>query len=279
MDLAAFFVIAAAGIPWAFASFLVVVAISFVKGGNLLVQAWFVSGVFVLIPASERLLVRGLQHLRPPTQSESRTLLQLWAGVARRAGIDPNRHTLWVQEAPTLNADASGGRIIAVTHAALGLPRVALAAVLAHELGHHVGGHAWIRLLTYWYSLPARLIVPALKRAGTVLVALRLRWLVALLLLIAGALLLRFAASWAAPTLLALLALPSLNRWIERRCDRFAADLGFGPELLETLRRRQSIEDRRVEGPSLSRWLSSRPTIASRISYLESYLVGEQPQT
>ncbi len=29
--------------------------------------------------------------------------------------------------------------------------------MLAHELGHHTGGHAWAGLLGYWYSLPGRI--------------------------------------------------------------------------------------------------------------------------
>jgi Zn-dependent protease with chaperone function len=35
------------------------------------------------------------------------------------------------------------------------LSPVQLEAVLAHELGHHLGGHPWASLLRYWYSLPA----------------------------------------------------------------------------------------------------------------------------
>ncbi|MFF4735893.1 M48 family metalloprotease [Streptomyces sp. NPDC001262] len=61
--------------------------------------------------------------------------------------------------ATELNATAAAGHIVAVTRPATDRsPNSQLAAILAHELGHHVGGHPWAAMLADWYALPARTV-------------------------------------------------------------------------------------------------------------------------
>ena len=63
-----------------------------------------------------------------------------------------------VENSAELNAMAAAGHVVGVTTYSLNhLSSGNLAAVLAHELGHHTGGHAWAGLLGYWYSLPGRM--------------------------------------------------------------------------------------------------------------------------
>ncbi|WP_235967803.1 M48 family metalloprotease [Streptomyces mesophilus] len=69
---------------------------------------------------------------------------------------------MWTEESQDLNAYAAAGHTVGVSRFALeNLPSAQLAAVLAHELGHHTGGHAW--------SLTARLLVLAGPQPATVL--------------------------------------------------------------------------------------------------------------
>ena len=63
--------------------------------------------------------------------------------MCRRAGTDPRRHLLRVEEKRQVNAFALGGHVLAVTWVALELPDDMLEAVLAHEVGHHRHLHPW----------------------------------------------------------------------------------------------------------------------------------------
>jgi Zn-dependent protease with chaperone function len=79
--------------------------------------------------------------------------------VTRRVGVRRETYELWIQERDELNATAAAGHIVGVTQQAFRqLPNGQLAAVLAHELGHHVSGHTWAGMLTFWYALPARTV-------------------------------------------------------------------------------------------------------------------------
>ena len=152
---------------------------------------------------------------------------------------------LFVQESRSPNAFAAGGRVVAVTREALRLPPRHLEAVLAHELGHHLGAHPVVSTLAWWFALPARGAAYLLRQAfrfvryaaralatyGDALGAIG-ALLIALILLAA----LAYVSVW-----LVLLPLVSplvawASRLAEYRADRTAQQLGYGTALAEVLR-------------------------------------------
>ncbi|MET9417441.1 M48 family metalloprotease [Streptomyces klenkii] len=125
----------------------------------LLPAVWLLSGPLVFHRSAEAAIARFLLGMRRPTPGEAERLGAVWEEVTRRAGVNQGTYELWVQERAELNATAAAGHIVGVTRHALDrLPNSRLAAVLAHELGHHVGGHTWAAMLADWYALPARVV-------------------------------------------------------------------------------------------------------------------------
>jgi Zn-dependent protease with chaperone function len=212
--------------------------------GMVLPVLWLLSGPLVFHRTVEGAIARHLLGMRRATPAEAERLGAVWEEVTRRAGVDRLTYELWIQERAELNATAVAGHIVGVTrHAMDRLPNSRLAAVLAHELGHHVGGHTWAGMLVDWYALPAR-------TAG--------RWI------IAGLSFLFRSKNWAgiacggclSVTILQFLffftfmegmwwlvlpvaAGPVLIAWLHRRAefgaDAYASGLGFGDELMEVL--------------------------------------------
>lgn len=227
-------------VPQVFLSLLIVLALSFVLAKLITVPAsawfglWATSGALTLWRPTEDLLARlvfGLQH---PTLGELDRLQPLWQEVAARAGVDASAYTLWVEDSPEIDGTRAGGHIVSVTrHAVEQLPDGQLAAVLAHELGHHVGGHAWSTLITYWYSLPGKLAWRLLLR-GVLLAHRRSRIAgeAIVLTLLAVALL---ATVHTNGMVLLLVTGPFLisafARNAELRADRYASGLGLTPQL------------------------------------------------
>jgi Zn-dependent protease with chaperone function len=117
--------------------------------------AWTASALLLLVRPVEagvaRLLFRGL---RRPGPAELQRIAPAFERVCRRAGADPRRYLLRVQEHRQLNAFALGGHLVAVTRVALELDDGMLEAVLAHELGHHRHLHPLATSLGWWYLLP-----------------------------------------------------------------------------------------------------------------------------
>jgi Zn-dependent protease with chaperone function len=75
------------------------------------------------------------------------------------------------------------------------------------------------------------------------------------------------------PAIAVLPFLPWLSRWAEKRCDRVAADLGFGPDLLDLFRYwQESGRDDGSPGGLLGRVFASRPTVGARMQALQAYL-------
>jgi Zn-dependent protease with chaperone function len=110
----------------------------------------------VLIRRVEDVIVGGRTGLRRPTPAESQRLGPSWAAVTKAAAVDPRDYVLWIEKSRKINAYATAGHTVAVTESAVEkLCPAHLEAVLAHELGHHLAGHAWTSLLRYWYSFPA----------------------------------------------------------------------------------------------------------------------------
>jgi Zn-dependent protease with chaperone function len=253
------------------------------------VALWVASGALVFHRPTEELLARYLFGLRHPMPQEAARLEPVWREVTAVAGVDGDRYRLWVEESGDLNAYAAAGHIVGVTRFALEqLSSRRLAAVLAHELGHHTGGHTWSSLLCHWYALPGRAawrVLRATARSVVTPARCAVYLAVGVLLLAIGGL--------ASPTarilygLPLLLALPYLSaavgRRAELRADRHAAALGFAAELAEVLEMIHTNEARTrqvstVAGKPLEResvpvrLLSTHPDVPTRLHHLRRYL-------
>ncbi|MFJ4185730.1 M48 family metalloprotease [Kitasatospora sp. NPDC089509] len=257
--------------------------------GYVLIGLWIASGALVFHRPSEKVLARYLFRMRPALHSELTRLEPIWYQVTAKAGVSPQAYDLWIEDHQAINATAAAGHIVGVTRYALEtLPDAQLAAVLAHELGHHRGGHAWATLLGYWYSLPAR-TAWALFRLAAVL-AFRIASVFSLLgALVVGlvALVVVVAVALSFPPLLLVLVTPYLlaavGRRSELRADVHAAELGFADAMIEVfhgfLRDEQQAlamaareNGGRAVAPGLgARLLSSHPDTHTRIRRLEDW--------
>lgn len=267
-------------------------------GFYVAVLVFLLSGGLVFFGPTEGILARILFRFRQPTMEERQHLERIWGTVAQAAGIDPLKYQLWIDDTQDLNASAAAGHTVSVTTGALlTLPPNQLAAVLAHELGHHLRGHSWAGLLTYWYSLPGRLLVLIFKKItfGSLILARGIAavfdhtGLISRLLLIP---IYGFPIFWLGyialvlysihPALLLLFASPLVWAWFsrygEKRADRVAADLGFGPQLIEVFQTwiYQGKDIARGQAGVRDHLLASHPSLASRIRSLEKYLYGEK---
>ncbi|MCJ1679379.1 M48 family metalloprotease [Streptomyces sp. APSN-46.1] len=259
---------------------------------------WITSGALVFHRPSERFLARHLLRLQRPLPEELARLHPVWREVTARAGIDGTRYELWIEDSDGINASAAAGHIVGVTrHAVERLPTAQLAAVLAHELGHHTGGHAWSGLLGWWYEQPGRHMWRALN-----VLAIRLYRSVSMSSYMAGALLVGLVAWLAFVTVsetyglpLLLPALPYLTaavaRRAELRADEHAAVLGFAPMLAQvlhgwiaeerpatgraTLPGGAAVATAAAEPGFLARLLSSHPDHRTRLHHLQPYLAGQ----
>ncbi|GHH91430.1 M48 family metalloprotease [Streptomyces capillispiralis] len=206
--------------------------------------AWLLSGPLVFHRGVESAIARHLFGMRVPTPEEAQRLDVVWEQVTRRAGVDRGTYELWIQERTELNATAAAGHIVAVTrHAMERLPNSRLGAVLAHELGHHVGGHTWAAMLADWYALPAR----AAGRAILALLFLLFRTKHWAGIACGGCLSLMivqflfamtfFEGMWwlVLPVAVGPLVIAWLHRRAEFRADAYAVGLGFGEALEDVL--------------------------------------------
>ncbi|MGA4896983.1 M48 family metalloprotease [Streptomyces griseoincarnatus] len=277
-------------------SLVVVALVSLVLGdlGLLVILVWLASGALVFHRPTESALARHLLRLRYPTPQERATLEPVWREVTARAGVEGRAYELWVEDSDSLNAVAAAGHIVGVTSFALNrLPNGELAAVMAHELGHHVGGHAWSGLLGHWYALPGR-IAWRLLRAVTgflfhVSRAFSCLGVAFFGLCVGGIAFATISTLYGLPLLLLAMpyALAAVGRRSELRADRHAAALGFAPMLAAVLEKlhqqEQEQEQARLatagqsggEPPkekAASRLLSSHPDYHTRLHHLQEYL-------
>lgn len=247
---------------------------------------WALSGALVFHRPCERLMARWLFGLRHPIPEEHRKLRSVWHEVTARAGVDGNAYQLWVEDGDGINAMAAAGHIVAVTsHSLRTLPSAQLAAVLAHELGHHTRGHAWASLLTFWYALPGRFAWRLLLRlashvdrlsvgAAAVVIGVLGATVVALATATYGLVFLPLATPYLAA---------ALSRRSELRADEHAAGLGFAQQLMAVLREEHEREQsERVAAAAvgvrlgkegvISRLLDSHPDLTTRLHHLQSRL-------
>ncbi|MFD8058115.1 M48 family metalloprotease [Streptomyces cyaneofuscatus] len=255
------------------------------------VLLWLASGALAFHRPTENLFARRVLRLRYPFPGELLRLEPVWREVTGRAGVDGARYRLWVEDNNELNAYAAAGHIVGVTrHAVEHLPSAQLAAVLAHELGHHAGGHSWAGLLGYWYSLPGRALCRAVRSVLLRAAATRRTACLIALALSAGLAVMMFGSATALlAATLPLLALPyaiaALGRRAELRADRYAASLGFAPMLMAALQSGEGpggahsdVPVRAASGPGHTRkgtrahLLESHPDLATRLHHLRRFL-------
>ncbi|MFE3188580.1 protein kinase [Nocardia sp. NPDC059240] len=271
-------------VPTALASLLIVLALGSLLGGVwalVITVAWLASGGMVFVPAVENTLARWYYRVRQPLPEEAALLGTAWGRVTARAGINGTEYSLWVEDSKELNAFAAAGHLVSVTRWSLmSLLPQQLEAVLAHELGHHLGGHTWAALMAHWYGAPARIawrwgralvrgIAAVLSELAPVL------WLV----FVCGGLGIAFGffrafAQVVGPVgavvlVLLALAMPllqaALSRNEELRADRTAVDLGYGPALYSVLEAWANLEMAAGPRPLRAGLLSSHPAAVERM--------------
>ncbi|WP_323369101.1 M48 family metalloprotease [Streptomyces alkaliterrae] len=285
-------------VPNFLCSLLVVGLIAALFGGFglVLLVLWLLSGLLVFHRPTEGIIARRLLKLRRPTPEEHARLEPVWREVTIRAGVEGRNYELWVEDNDhDLNAVAAAGHIVGVTRFALSrLPSAQLAAVLAHELGHHVGGHAWSSLLGYWYALPGktawrvlRLIAAGMFKLPSFLACLGVVFVLVPLAFLAFA---TVSSFYGLPLLVLVVPylLAAVGRRSELRADEQAAALGFAPMLAEVLRHMRATEQhdkavaqqqaaargmRLPEPGPMESLLSTHPEYEERLHRLQPYLV------
>ena len=265
--------------------------------------AWTASAALILVRPVEAALARLLyRDLRRPRAAEMARITPALERVCRRAGTDPSRYLLRVEEKRQVNAFALGGHVLAVTRVACELPDDMLEAVLAHEVGHHRHLHPVAIILGWWYLLPfevgdrllrairritrwlARSFGRLNERTGGVaggrapegaLGMLVLLVLLAVLVVAGTVLVVVLGVVWLPLALLVRLAKvlsAALSRAGELAADRHAAELGYGPALIQVLGLFLQVE-RSVPRPrGMAALLRSHPPSQSRIDEINKTL-------
>jgi Zn-dependent protease with chaperone function len=258
--------------------------------------AWTASAALILVRPVEAGLARLLyRSLRRPRPAELARITPALERVCRRAGTDPGRYLLRVEEKRQVNAFALGGHVLAVTRMSLELPDDMLEAVLAHEVGHHRHLHPLAIILGWWYLLPfeagdrllrtirrltrwlARTFGRLNDRTGGLAGgrapdgALGMLVLLAVLgvLVVAGSVVVVVGGVlWLPLALLVRLAkvlAAALSRAGEHAADRHAAELGYGPGLVQVLFLFQQAEFAAPRPRGMAALLRSHPSSQARI--------------
>lgn len=272
------FVAERCGGPWVAA---VIVGIWLFAGVVLFDAAWF---------TPNRQSWAAVLGYRRPVGQEAEILTAAWENVTHAPGLDGWPYSLWVQQSGLPNAYAAPTRIVAVTSwAIVSLRPRSLEAVLAHELGHHVGSDQRLRLLAAWSAIPVTVVKRLAAVAGRPLgvlgpAAMVIRFVLAPVL--CGALFPVVAAATGGPVALALCVLlvvepftaAARSRRAEFAADRFAAELGYGRDLAAALRRWQREYPPRTGLFALRfRWFGTHPPVADRVRALRTEHMRRHP--
>lgn len=243
---------------------------------------WFVIGCAVASATwfhPNRGQAAAAYGFRRPVGAEPDLLAAAWSDVTRTAGVDGWPYSLWVQQSGALNAFAAPARMVAVTSWAIGSLRPRqLAAVVAHELAHHLMLDPRLRLLDDWVSLPARMVraigripVRLARGPGVGRFLIRSATSAALLVGVAVVLTPRIGAPTVA-VLVALLLLEPLtvaarSRRAEFAADRMAVDLGYGRDLHGALRKWLPYESSPASTllAARARWPGTHPPTTERL--------------
>jgi Zn-dependent protease with chaperone function len=272
-------------VPWFFWSLVLVVWVAGAIGfgwGWIVVALWVLSGVVIFVAPAEALFARYLFRLREPTLIEQQRLGPIWHQLLQRADVRQGRYSLWIQESDEVNATPTPGHVVAVTRWALyTLPPSHLESVLAHELGHHLGGRSCLSMLSFWYSIPARcglIVVRAAARLMRRVPALGCLFGGFLVMAYVGLILAVFALGhgyiWLFLLITPFIAPPLLawlNRWQVRQADQKAAALGYGSTLVQVLYGWQMQHQQTLgrEESRRSQVMSNQPSLVERVRVLE----------
>jgi Zn-dependent protease with chaperone function len=265
--------------------------------------AWTASAALILARPVEAGLARLLyRSLRRPRPAELARITPALHRVCRRAGTDPGRYLLRVEEKRQVNAFALGGHVLAVTRVACELPDDMLEAVLAHEVGHHRHLHPLAIILGWWYLLPFEAGDRLVRTIGRIT-----RWLgrsfgrlsdrtgglaggrapdgalgMLVLLVVLGVLVVAgtvvvvaLGVVWLPLTLLVRLARvlsAALSRAGEHAADRHAAELGYGAALVQVLGLFLQIERSAPRPRGMAALLRSHPSSQARIDAINKTL-------
>jgi Zn-dependent protease with chaperone function len=258
--------------------------------------AWTASAALILVrPVEAGLAWLLYRRLRRPRPAELARIAPALERVCRRAGTDAGRYLLRVEEKRQINAFALGGHVLAVTRMSLELPDDMLEAVLAHEVGHHRHLHPLAIILGWWYLLPFEAgdrLLRAIRRLTRWLArsfnrlndrtgglaggrapdgALGMLVLLAVLgvLVVAGSVVVVvLGVLWLPLALLVRLAkvlAAALSRAGEHAADRHAAELGYGPGLVQVLFLFQQAEFAAPRPRGMAALLRSHPSSQARI--------------
>lgn len=246
---------------------------------------WIGSGAAVFTRVGERVAVRVGAGFRRPTTAQVALLAPAWTSALARAGLTASEVELYVQGSREPNAFAAGGRSVAVTTGVLAkfqarrLGEEYLVAILTHELGHHATRATKFALVTMWLALPWRLASRLVIGIGLATVGrrqpLRLLALVALAGLVVAVVQAVQQRHWAVAVVLSSVAVcarvcpladAAVSRRSEYAADRYAADVGMGPQLAGALQVLAGGQPRRVG--LVARLLSRHPEVSRRIEAL-----------
>lgn len=253
---------------------------------GLVLLVWLTAGGLALTRRGERCAVRASCGFRRPTDRQTALLTTAWAIALASYQLSPADVDLYVQRSSQPNACAAGGRSIAVTTGVLDevvarrIGTGELAAVLAHELGHHAAGGTRLGLAALWLAAPwrtaahlaralARPLARRQPRTPLVLIAVVGITVAVGQLITAGlwtpALVLSGTATAA---VLSPLAEALISRRSEHAADQCAAAAGHGPALAAALNTLDNTRPptRRISVPG--RLLARHPATATRIEQL-----------
>lgn len=244
---------------------------------------WLLGGGLTLSRAGERLVVRVGWGFRRLASADRVVIEPVWSETLARMGVRESAVDLYVQGGAAVNAYAVGGRSVAVSASLLdayrdgGLDRAGVAAVLAHEVGHHRTGGARCVPVILWLELPWRVVC-----RGTRWIAQRVIGrqptigLVAaggVAVVVAGLQLARRDA-WSAVAMLTLFVCSAalapvvdaaLSRADELAADRLAAAAGYGADLARVLGQLRRTGGARGLGQAV--W-ARHPSVRKRVTRL-----------
>ena len=246
---------------------------------------WIGSGAAVFSRVGERVAVRVGAGFRRPTKAQVALLAPAWSSALARAGLAASEVDLYVQRSREPNAFAAGGRSVAVTTGVLAkfqarrLGEEYLVAILTHELGHHATRATKFALVTMWLALPWRFASRLVIGIGLATVGRRQPLRLLALVVLAGVVVAVVQAvqqrQWAVAVVLSSVAVcavvcpladAAVSRRSEYAADRYAADVGVGPQLAGALQVLAGRQPRRVG--LVARLLSRHPQVGRRIEAL-----------
>lgn len=251
---------------------------------SLVVILWLAAAGLMFTPPVEGVLLTRFFGTREPTAAEQEVLTPCWHAVLARANIPMDRYILRVVDSRDLNAAVAGGHLVMVTrHAITALPLKELRAVLAHELGHHLGLHTVGLLLCYWLSVPivwcsragyrmARIaywftrVFGAFRFVGATIVG-----------FIIGSMFHLVAFCFRIVTEIADAIGRLIGQSSEYYADRAATDLGFGADLVSALDRFRhlGLEDHSRSATTRALF-STHPPLAQRIVRIQDRVTHRQ---